>query len=63
VLIERDLIGTVAAPPEAVPVARLIDGDPVDPGAKGRLTPETGNGPEDPEKDLLREVEGFLAIA
>ena len=63
VLIERHLIGAVAAPPEAVPVARLIDRDPVDPGAKRRLAAKTGDGSENPQKHLLREVEGLLAIA
>ena len=53
----------MAPPPEAVPVARLVDGDPVDPGAKGGLAPETGNRPKYPQKDFLRQVEGFFAIA
>jgi hypothetical protein len=63
VLIERDLIGAVAAAPEAVAVPCLVDGDAVDPGAKARLPPEAADRPEDAEKDLLGEVQGFLAVA
>jgi hypothetical protein len=40
-LVERHLAAAVTAPPPALPVARLIDHDPVNPGAKGRLPAET----------------------
>src|SRR5690242_4656773 len=48
--------------PPALPVAGLIDDDPVDPGPKGRLAAEAGKGPENSEKDLLRQVQGFIRI-
>ena len=63
VLIERHLIGAVAPPPEPVAVARLVDGDAVDPGAEARLAAEAVNGAEDAEEDFLRQVERFVAIA
>ena len=63
VLIERHLIGAVAPPPEAVAVARLVDGDAVDPGAQARLAAEAVNGAEDAEEDFLRQVERFVAVA
>src|SRR5205823_1814412 len=37
VLIERHLIRPMAAPPEPVAVARLVDRNPVDPGAESGL--------------------------
>ena len=63
VLIERHLIGAVAPPPEAVAVARLVDGDAVDPGAEARLAAEAMDGAEDAEEDFLREVERLVAVA
>ena len=36
VLVERHLIGAVAPAPEAMAVARLVDGDAIDPGAQAR---------------------------
>src|SRR5262249_28619705 len=33
--VERDLIGPVAPTPETVPIAGLVDGDAVNPGAQG----------------------------
>ena len=63
VLIERHLIGAMAPPPEAVAVARLVDGDPVDPGAQARLAAEAVDGAEDAQEDFLRQVERFVAIA
>src|SRR4029453_9763071 len=56
VRVERDLIGFVAPPPEAVPVARLVDGNAVDPGAEARLAPESMNGGEDAKEHLVRKV-------
>ena len=63
VLIERDLIRTMTPPPEAVPVARLVHGYAIDPGAKARLSAKAMNGPEDAEEDFLREIERFVAVA
>ena len=63
VLIERHLIGAMAPAPEAVPVARLVHGDAVDPGAKARLAAEAVDGAEDAEEDFLRQVQRFVAVA
>ena len=63
VRIERDLIGAVTPAPEPVAVARLIDGDAVDPGAQARLAAEAADGAEDAQEDLLREVERLVAVA
>ena len=63
VLIERHLIGTVAPPPEAVAVARLVHGNAVDPGAQARLTAESVDGAKDAEEDFLRQVERLVAVA
>ena len=52
----------MAPPPPALPVPRLIDDDPVDPGSQGGLAAEAGERPEDAEEDLLRQVEGFVAV-
>ena len=62
-LIERHLIGPVAAAPEPVAVPRLIDGNPIDPGAQARLTAEPVNGAKDPKEDFLGKVERLFAIA
>ena len=62
VLVERHLAGAVAPPPPALPVARLVDDDAIDPGAEGRLAPEARQGPEDPEEDLLGQVQRFVAV-
>ena len=63
VLIERHLIRAVAPAPEAVAVARLVHGDPVNPGAEARLAAESVDGAEDPQEDFLRQVERLVAIA
>jgi tetratricopeptide (TPR) repeat protein len=63
VLVERHLIIAVAAPPEAVPVTRLIDRDPVDPCAQARVPAEAMDRPEDAQEDFLRKVERLVAIA
>ena len=57
------LIGAVPPPPEAMAVARLVDGDPVDPGAEARLAAEPVNGAEDAQEDFLGQVERFVAVA
>ena len=53
VLIERNLIGPMAPPPEPVPVPRLIDRDAVNPGAEARLAAEAMNRAEDAKEDFL----------
>ncbi len=63
VLVERHLLRAVAPPPPALPVARLVDDDAVDPGAERRLAAEGVNGAEDPQEDFLREVERFVVVA
>jgi len=60
--VKRDLIRTVTSPPETLAITRLIDGDPVDPGAKACLAAETLNGSEDAKKHFLGEIEGLVAI-
>lgn len=62
VLIERNLIRTVAPAPEAVAVARLIDRNPVDPGPQAGLAAEAMDGAEHPEKHFLGQVERFVSI-
>ena len=44
-------------------VAGLVDGDAVNPGAKGRLAAEAGDGAKDAEEDFLGEVERLVAVA
>ena len=63
VLIQRHLIRPVASPPEPVPVARLVDGDAVDPGAEARLAAESMNGAENAKEDFLRQVQRFVVMA
>ena len=53
----------MTASPPPLPVPHLIDDDAVDPGAEGGLAAETRNGPEDAQKNFLRQVERFVAIA
>ncbi len=62
-LIERHLIGLVAAPPPTLAIAGLVDADPVDPGLERGLAAELVDGAEDAEKDFLGQVEGFVAVA
>ena len=63
VLIERHLILAVTPAPEPVPVARLVHGDAVDPGAEARLAAEPVNGAEHPQEHFLRQVQRFVAVA
>ena len=63
VRVERHLIGAVTPPPETMAVARLVDGDAVNPGAQRRLPAEPGNGAKHAEEDFLRQVERFVAVA
>src|SRR6185295_15589626 len=46
VLIERNLVGAMPPPPEAMAVARLVHRDAVDPGAQARLAAEAVDGAE-----------------
>jgi hypothetical protein len=46
-----------------VSIARLVDGDSIDPGLERGLTPKAMDGTEDLQKDFLREIQGFIAIA
>ena len=62
-LIERHLIRPMAAAPEPVTVAGLIDGDPVNPGPKARLAPEPVNDGEDAHEHFLRKIQRLFAIA
>ena len=63
VLVERDLLRPVPPPPPPLPVSRLVDDDPVDPGAKGRVAAEGVDGAEHPQEDFLREVERLVVVA
>ena len=63
VLIERHLIRPVAPPPEPMAIPRLVDRDPIDPGAQARLAAEPMDGAEDAQEDFLRQIERFVAIA
>jgi hypothetical protein len=62
-LIERHLIRPMAAAPEPVTVPGLIDGNPINPGAKTGLAPEPVNRGKDAQEDFLRQIERLLAIA
>ncbi len=63
VLVERHLLAALAPSPPALAVARLIDDDAVDPGAEGGLAAKAVDGAEDPQEDLLRQVQRFVVIA
>ena len=63
VVVERHLLPAIPPPPPALAVPGLIHDDAEDPGTAGGLTAEAMDSTEDPQKDLLRDVEGFLAIA
>ena len=63
VLFELHLIGAPPPAPPALTIARLVDGDAVNPGPERRLPAERVNGAEDPQEDFLRQIEGFVTIA
>jgi len=63
VLIQRHLLGFVAAAPPPLAITRLVDDDAVDPRLQGRLAAELMDGAEDAEENFLGKVEGFVAIA
>ena len=56
-------IGPAAAPPPALAITRLVDGDAVDPGLQRRLPAERRQRAEDAEEDFLGEIEGFVTVA
>ena len=62
VLIERDLLGAVTPPPPALPVARLVDDDAVDPGAEAGVAAEGMDGAEHPQEHFLRQIERFVVV-
>ncbi len=62
-VIQAHLLRAMPPPPPALPVRRLIDGDPINPGPQRRLTAELGQHAEHAEEDLLTEVKSFLRIA
>src|SRR5262249_589468 len=63
VLIERHLVGAMAAPPEPMTVASLIHRDTIDPGAQAGLAAETVNRAEDAQEHFLWEVGRLGAVA
>src|SRR5262245_47122898 len=63
VLVERDLLASMPAPPPPQPVARLVDDDAVNPGLEAGLTAKSIERAEDPEEDFLRQVERFVVVA
>src|SRR5204863_7539636 len=52
-ILERHLRRAMTAAPPALPVARLVDDDAIDPGAKSGLAAEAADGAEDPQEDFL----------
>lgn len=62
VRIERDLIGAMTPPPEAVPVSRLVDRNPVNPRLERGLATEAADGAEDAQEYLLREIERLITV-
>ena len=60
--IERDLIRPVPPPPEPMPVASLINGNAIDPGAKGGSAAKPAKRAENAQEDLLRQIERFVPI-
>ena len=64
VLFELHLIGAPAPAPPALAVARLVDGDAINPGLAAPTGPRNdGQRAEDAQEDFLREVQGFVAVA
>src|SRR4030095_6926570 len=62
VLIQRDLLRTMTPPPPALPVARLIDDDAIDPGAKAGMAAERVDGAEHAQEDFLRKIERLVMV-
>jgi len=61
VRVERDLVVSMAAPPETMTIAGLVDGDTVNPGSQARLATEPVDGSKDSKKDFLGKVQGLFA--
>src|SRR4029450_4120586 len=59
---DRRLLGAGPRPRPALPVARLVDDDAVDPGAEAGMPPECVDGPEHPQEDFLREIERLVVV-
>ena len=53
----------MAPPPPPLPVRRLVDDDPVDPGAQRRLAAELRERAEHAQEHFLRQVQRFLRVA
>jgi hypothetical protein len=62
-IVERDQIRSPPPAPPPLPIADLIDDDAVNPGPHGRLAAEPRERPKDAQKDLLRHIERFVAVA
>ena len=62
--VERHLIVPMAAPPEAMTIAGLIDGDAINPGSRGSSWPrKRWMVRKDSQEDFLGQVQGLVAIA
>ena len=61
-VLERNLIGAPATPPEPMPVASLVDGDPVNPRPEARLAAEAMNRAKHAQEHFLGHVERFVAV-
>src|SRR4029078_7791519 len=62
VLIQGHLLRAVAPPPPALPVARLVDDDAVNPRPQATMAPEGLDRAEDAQENLLRQVERFVVV-
>jgi len=62
VVLERNLVGAPATPPEPMPVAGLVDGDPLNPRPEARLAAEAMNGAENAQEHFLGHVERFVSV-
>ena len=62
-LVKRDLLAAMAAPPPPLPIPCLVDDNSVNPGAQRRPTPEGANPTEDSKKHFLGKIEGPVVVA
>ena len=62
-LLEGHLLAAMASPPPALPVRRLIDDDPIDPGAERRPAAELRKRSKDAKEHFLGEIQCLLRIA
>src|SRR5919199_740355 len=60
--VERDRPVSPPAPPPAPAVARLVDGDAVEPGAQVRVAAEARDVSEGLQESLLRQVARLLGV-